>query len=304
MATKRMAFFQVLASFIFLAVFPQNSCDASDDAPKLKQCRFNAIYSFGDSTSDTGNQIIEIPQVWHTKLPYGQTIHKATGRGSDGLLMIDYIDCQEKLASSLFIAFAGSNDYSSALSQNKTIDEVKNVLVPQSVEVLKHAVKKFIQLGARRVLVNGLSPSGCTPGFLTRFSSNNSANSYDGFGCLKNYNDLNIYHNDRLKEGIEELKKEHPHVDIVYGDLYGAMQWLLDNSQQLGFKSLTKACCGAPSKYNVIEDFYQMCGAPKVPVCQKPKHNSGNVCGGLSNEGLVGSIIYVVSSSDLGNRVV
>ncbi|KAB5529245.1 hypothetical protein DKX38_019326 [Salix brachista] len=43
------------------------------------------------SLSDTGNQIIEIPQVWSTKPPYGQAIHKVTGRASDGLLIIDYI---------------------------------------------------------------------------------------------------------------------------------------------------------------------------------------------------------------------
>ncbi|CAK7340636.1 unnamed protein product [Dovyalis caffra] len=319
-----------------------NSCDAIDDVPKLEQCRLNAIYNFGASLSDTGNQIIEIPQVWHTKLPYGQTIHNPTGRASDGLLIIDYIaksaglpflepylkhqdatnggvnfavggstilstkflaennisnlfvkspldvqlqwlekylkgychdakDCQEKLASSLFTTFAGGNDYIKAFKQNKTIDEVKKVLVPACVEGLKHAVEKFIDLGARRVLVNGLSQSGCTPVLLTKFSSNNSADAYDRFGCLKSYNDLYIYHNDLLREGIEELKKEYPNVDIVYGDLYSAMQWILDNFQQLGFKSLTKACCGAPSKYNYIDNPMKACGAPNATVCDKPQ---------------------------------
>ncbi|KAJ6883428.1 hypothetical protein NC652_030607 [Populus alba x Populus x berolinensis] len=307
MASKSMAFFQVLISSIFLLVFPRCSCEAYDDGAKLKQCRFNAIYNFGASLSDTGNQIIEIPQVWSTKLPYGQAIHKVTGRSSDGLLIIDYIaksaglpllepylkyqnatsnlshgvnfavggstvlstkflaeknisndhvksplhvqlewldkylqgychdakDCQEKLASSLFTTFAGGNDYGTAFSQNKTLEEVKNILVPECVETLKHVVKKFIHHGARRVLVHGLPPSGCAPLFLTKFSSNNSA-AYDGFGCLKSYNDLYNYHNDRLKEAIEELKKENPHVDIVYGDLYKAMQWIMDNSRQLG----------------------------------------------------------------------
>jgi zeta-carotene desaturase len=94
MASKNMAFFQVLISSIFLLVFPRCSCEAYDDVAKLKQCSFNAIYNFGASLSDTGNQIIEIPQVWSTKLPYGQAIHKVTGRSSDGLLIIDYIGKQ------------------------------------------------------------------------------------------------------------------------------------------------------------------------------------------------------------------
>jgi zeta-carotene desaturase len=51
------------------------------------------------------------------------------------------IDCQEKLASSLFTTFAGGNDYGTAFSQNKTLEEVKNSLVPECVETLKHVVK-------------------------------------------------------------------------------------------------------------------------------------------------------------------
>ncbi|KAJ6380315.1 hypothetical protein OIU76_016887 [Salix suchowensis] len=143
------------------------------------------------------------------------------------MTLLYLIDCEEKLASSLFTTFAGGNDYGIALSQNKTIEEVKNSLVPDCVEALKQAV--------RESFVHGLSLAGCSPRFLTKFSSsNNISASYDGFGCLKNNNGLSMYHNLRLKEGIEELKREYPRVDIVYGDLYSAMQWILNNSRHLG----------------------------------------------------------------------
>uniref|UniRef100_A0A7N0TP91 Uncharacterized protein n=1 Tax=Kalanchoe fedtschenkoi TaxID=63787 RepID=A0A7N0TP91_KALFE len=53
-----------------------------------KQCRFPAIYNFGDSNSDTGG----ISAVFYPiTMPYGQTYYgKAVGRASDGRLMVDF----------------------------------------------------------------------------------------------------------------------------------------------------------------------------------------------------------------------
>ncbi|XVE55531.1 hypothetical protein DITRI_Ditri03aG0166200 [Diplodiscus trichospermus] len=58
----------------------------------LRNCHFNAIYQLGDSISDTGNLIREDPLSPFGKHPYGETFFKkATGRCSNGLLMIDYL---------------------------------------------------------------------------------------------------------------------------------------------------------------------------------------------------------------------
>ncbi|XP_022746945.1 acetylajmalan esterase-like [Durio zibethinus] len=58
----------------------------------LSTCKFDAIYQLGDSISDTGNFIQENPSSVFSRLPYGETFFKkATGRCSDGLLMIDYL---------------------------------------------------------------------------------------------------------------------------------------------------------------------------------------------------------------------
>jgi hypothetical protein len=53
-----------------------------------------AIYSLGDSITDTGNLIKEAPPgAFETikHLPYGVTLGYPTGRCSDGLLMIDFL---------------------------------------------------------------------------------------------------------------------------------------------------------------------------------------------------------------------
>ncbi|KAK2973545.1 hypothetical protein RJ640_010600 [Escallonia rubra] len=62
-----------------------------------KSCKFDRIYQFSDSISDTGNLIREGEALGpaaaaFARLPYGETFFKhATGRCSNVMLMIDYI---------------------------------------------------------------------------------------------------------------------------------------------------------------------------------------------------------------------
>ncbi|CAN8237336.1 unnamed protein product [Cochlearia groenlandica] len=64
--------------------------NAIDPCPNI-----NSIYQFGDSIADTGNLIRNGPigaRSHAANYPYGQTyFHKATGRCSNGQLMIDYL---------------------------------------------------------------------------------------------------------------------------------------------------------------------------------------------------------------------
>ena len=75
-----------LTSFSLLLLLPH-----CIDAHSLEVCMFDAIYQLGDSISDTGNFIHEDPASPFARLPYGETFfNNATGRCSNGLLMIDY----------------------------------------------------------------------------------------------------------------------------------------------------------------------------------------------------------------------
>ncbi|XP_059654414.1 GDSL esterase/lipase At5g03980-like [Cornus florida] len=64
-------------------------------AHPLQSCNLDQIYQLGDSISDTGNLIRESTfgaASPFARLPYGETFFKtATGRCSNGLLMIDYL---------------------------------------------------------------------------------------------------------------------------------------------------------------------------------------------------------------------
>ncbi|KAK7841492.1 gdsl esterase/lipase [Quercus suber] len=98
--------------------------------------------------------------------------------------------CAEKLKSALFIVGGiGENDYNIAL-QHKTVEEAR-YLVPQVVKAIKDAVTRVIGYGAVRVVVPGHFPIGCSPIYLTKFHSKNSAH-YDELHCLKGLNNLSI----------------------------------------------------------------------------------------------------------------
>lgn len=89
-----------LLLLLLLLVFPFGS-----NSEDLKACKFDAIFQFGDSLADTGNLIRENPSTPFSHLPYGETFFKkATGRCSNGLLMVDYFGNSSLLfVSSLYL---------------------------------------------------------------------------------------------------------------------------------------------------------------------------------------------------------
>ncbi|KAF2317106.1 hypothetical protein GH714_011807 [Hevea brasiliensis] len=112
----------------------------------MRACEFEAIYNLGDSISDTGNLIQEDPASVFSRFPYGQNLYvNPTGRCSNGLLIIDFIDCVEKHRKSLFmVGEIGGNDYNYAFFQGKTIDDLKT-MVPDVVKAIKDAVVQAIK---------------------------------------------------------------------------------------------------------------------------------------------------------------
>ncbi|KAL2468588.1 GDSL esterase/lipase [Forsythia ovata] len=281
---------------------------------------FDKIYQFGASKADTGNLIRESPSgsTLCARFPYGETFFmNATGRCSNGLLIIDYTalsaglpflkpykeigadfsngvnfavtgatalpvetlaamnisspytptslhvqldwmasffnstchsntECAEKNANSLFmLGEIGSNDYNYALFQRKSIQEAKQ-MVPQVVGAIANGVRRVIQFGATRVVVPGNFPVGCFPFYLTGFETNDSTAYDEQFHCLKDINNLSIYHNEYLQQAIDELKIQNPKTTIIYADYYNAFLWILSKAQLLGFdvNSVQKACCG------------------------------------------------------------
>lgn len=144
---------------------------------------------------------------------------------------------------------------------------------------------------------------GCVPMYLTGFQTNDTT-AYDKFRCLKDFNSLARYHNNKLKKAIKMLRKDNPNVIVTYGDYYTALFWVFQHASLLGIcfftflhekllcfsffhvtycyhilfigfdkTSMQKSCCGTGGDYNF--NIMKICGFSGVPVCYNPhKHIS------------------------------
>ncbi|KAJ3671819.1 hypothetical protein LUZ60_007898 [Juncus effusus] len=178
-------------------------------------------------------------------------------------------DCAKKLDRALFlVGEIGGNDYNYAFFQGSSLSEAE-IYVTQVVQSIIDATKQVINFGARRVVVPGNFPIGCSPSYLTLFSTSDSS-AYDEKKCLKDYNNFSMFHNNHLKSALDDLRKTYPDVSIIYADYYEAFMNMLDQASALGFKedSLLTACCGAGGTYNYKSSL--MCGSAGTSSCSNP----------------------------------
>ncbi|KAF6137988.1 hypothetical protein GIB67_041861 [Kingdonia uniflora] len=139
--------------------------DASDHTR-----RFDTIYQFGDSLSDTGNLIREIPSAAKSAIaryPYGETFfNKPTGRLSDGRLIIDYIApalglpllnpylaMNESFRYGVNFAVVGATALNTSFLRNRGIYSVFTV---SSLEVQLEMFKTYLQSLANKRLDSAL----------------------------------------------------------------------------------------------------------------------------------------------------
>ncbi|CAN1846214.1 GDSL esterase/lipase At5g03980 [Linum perenne] len=248
------SFFPLVPYSLLLLLLPPLP-SSSSTTPDLKPCGFKAIYNFGDSLSDTGNEEVESsdPHAW--KYPPGMPIGGvATGRFCDGLLIIDRIALQDHLKSSLIMIAGGSvNDYYNLQNMTGIPNlERKIMIMPDVMKSIRDALQKFIRYGATKIIVTGLIEGGCLPMYY---------NGVDKLHCDREANEYHNLHNQLLQQEIGLLGRMFPNVSIVYGDIWSANQWILDHYTSLGFISPQKQCCGTK---------YQGCGNDGSPYCKKP----------------------------------
>ncbi|CAN6363028.1 unnamed protein product [Urochloa humidicola] len=179
-------------------------------------------------------------------------------------------DCAKKLSRALFlVGEIGGNDYNYGFFQGIRSVEAMKTYVPQVIRTVMDVAKEVIELGATQIIIPGNFPIGCSPSYLSLFSTSGTAD-LDDRGCLKTYNAFAQHHNEQLQAAIDDLRKANTDVTIIYADYYGAFMHLLDHASILGFDqgSLLQACCGAGGAYNFKMNL--ICGAPGTSTCADP----------------------------------
>jgi hypothetical protein len=100
----------VLAAVIVVVVLAAAdrvaAAEGKEEAAAAAKGRYHALFNFGDSLADAGNLIQNgTPDILATaRLPYGQTYFgRATGRCSDGRLVIDHLGTASSLLLTSFL---------------------------------------------------------------------------------------------------------------------------------------------------------------------------------------------------------
>ncbi|OMP04421.1 Lipase, GDSL [Corchorus olitorius] len=178
-------------------------------------------------------------------------------------------DCKELLQNSLIVmGEIGGNDYNNPLFQGRKVEEVQE-FVPLVMQTIASAINELIELGAVTFLVPGNFPIGCSPAYLTKFQGSNKED-YDPLtGCLTWLNQFSEYHNKLLQKELDQIRKLHPQVNIIYVDYYNIAMRFYQSPSQYGFKETIKACCGGGGAYNYNSSM--ACGSSEVRTsCDDP----------------------------------
>ncbi|KAK2377225.1 GDSL Lipase/Acylhydrolase superfamily protein [Trifolium repens] len=267
MASKTTSSFFFLSLLAFLSI--PNFAIASN--------KITAIFAFGDSTVDAGNNNHLNSLFRGDHLPYGCDFpnHVPTGRFSNGKISTDYLS-QFLGIKDLLPAFLDpqvtDNDLLTGVSFGSggsglvwiaihigTNDMLENVyMVPTSTvtpygsissyqDFLLQNLQNFIQrlygAGGRRIMVAGLPPIGCLPIQVT-FDSILPTQNWLQRVCNVQQNIDSQNYNAKLQSNVHLLQATLQDAKIAYFDIYTPILDMVLYPAKYGFGHSLLGCCG------------------------------------------------------------
>ncbi|KAF2308541.1 hypothetical protein GH714_010441 [Hevea brasiliensis] len=243
------------------------------------KCAFPAIYSFGDSTADTGGmsaafaEYLGLPYVSAyldsigTKFAHGANFASAgssirLGPRSPFFLALQVSQFIQFKARTTQLYKNSSNNgslpnpkdfrkalYTFDIGQNDIIFGFMNttenqvpVTFPDILSQFSQAVLRLYGEGARAFLVHNVGPIGCLPFGAAMFPPKNAT--LDKNRCAVAQNDAVHEFNRQLKDTVVQLKKQLPQAAITYVDVYKVKFSLIDDARNQGFEDPWNFCCG------------------------------------------------------------
>ncbi|KHG24598.1 GDSL esterase/lipase EXL3 -like protein [Gossypium arboreum] len=219
---------------------------------------FPALFAFGDSIVDTGNNNKRFTIAKANIPPYGRDFPggAATGRfgnGKNALSIKDQLnlfkECVRKLergigqekanatiSKSLFLVSQGNNDIAITYFLFHFLYDI-DAYTTQLVNSASSFIKDMYELGARKFACLSLIPLGYLPISRT-FGGGFQRNSVDWLTQAA------VKFNSKLEHELNHLNSNLPGTRILYIDIYNPLVDLIQNHKKYGFEDSSHGCCG------------------------------------------------------------
>ncbi|XP_056159595.1 GDSL esterase/lipase At5g03820-like [Syzygium oleosum] len=188
----------------------------------------SAASGYYDGTAQT-YQAISLPQQLNYYEDWQGKVVSLVGRSKANAIF----------SGAIHLLSAGSSDF----IQNYYIDPLLNgAYAPdQFSDILMTSYSNFIQnlygLGARRIGVTSLPPTGCLPAARTLFGSGSDQ-------CVARLNQDAVLFNKKLNSTSQSLQNRLPGLKLVVFDIYQPLLDMVTKPAENGFFESRKACCG------------------------------------------------------------
>ncbi|KAL5715883.1 hypothetical protein ACHQM5_017645 [Ranunculus cassubicifolius] len=146
---------------------------------------------------------------------------------------------EEHIGKSGYVISAGTNDF--VVTYFSLPSRRKQYSVVQYEDYVLQNTRNFIQelldLGARKIGVVGIPPIGCVPIVRTL-----NPNATLRGGCVESYTKVALEYNQKLQQQLQTITKENSGSQVVYFDIYGALDDIIHNYKDKAEQS--RGCCG------------------------------------------------------------
>ncbi|KAH9615530.1 hypothetical protein KSS87_005630, partial [Heliosperma pusillum] len=134
-------------------------------------------------------------------------------------------------ASALYTIDIGQNDLTTSYKLNMSNEEVK-AIVPDVLSRYAKTVRAVYAQGGRTFWIQNVGPMGCLPYMLDGYPLTEAQ--VDRFGCAIPINEAAQFYNAKLKELVDQLRKELSLAAFTYVDIYSIKYNLIAHAEELG----------------------------------------------------------------------
>ncbi|XP_059302769.1 GDSL esterase/lipase At5g45960-like isoform X2 [Lycium ferocissimum] len=228
-------------SFIFLLLI-FFMLEAPITQAQGKSTLVSAIFAFGDSTADPGNNNYIKTPARSNFSPYGRDFpnHVATGRFTNGMLIYDFIAKHVGVKQSV----------PPYLDQSLSTEELKTgasfASAGTGFDPLTPKISEIMDQGARKIAVANLLPMGCLPFVITLNSD--IINAITKRDCIDSQSSIAQDYNFKLQNKLNDMQIRFAKLGsrIAYMDIYTPLVDMI-LGRKYDFENVNRGCCGTGS---------------------------------------------------------